>query len=68
MLRGGKERRYSVLNSGLRQYYPAPGLIVPLFAGKRGTIIQGGDNTVLYRTAVLGYRTCKNDLEGERKN
>ncbi len=25
-----------------------PGFIVPLFAGKRGTIIQGGDGTVLY--------------------
>ncbi len=23
-------------------YYPPPGLIVPLSAGKRGTIIQGG--------------------------
>ncbi len=40
---------YRVRGNGIKQtvlappnYYPLPGLIVPLSAGKRGTIIQGG--------------------------
>jgi hypothetical protein len=32
-------------------YYPPPGLIVPLSAGKRGTIIQGGG---WYRDSLTG--------------
>jgi hypothetical protein len=37
----GTESKYSTVLV-LYWYYPSPGIIVPLSAGKRGTIIQGG--------------------------
>jgi hypothetical protein len=53
---GGVSHMYFIQHVLTSTYYPPRGLIVPLFAGKRGTIIQGGgDGTVLHPYGSTEY-------------